>query len=56
MYLLSFSAVGSLREDIAPLDLVLFDQFIDLTKRPTAVSSAPAPSRMCRWCNPSARQ
>lgn len=32
-YLLSFSAVGSLKGDIAPLDLVLPDQFIDLTKR-----------------------
>jgi 5'-methylthioadenosine phosphorylase len=32
-YLLSFSAVGSLREDIAPLDMVLPDQFIDMTKQ-----------------------
>ncbi|GIX23544.1 MULTISPECIES: S-methyl-5'-thioadenosine phosphorylase [Caldimonas] len=32
-YVLSFSAVGSLKEDIAPLDLVLPDQFIDLTKQ-----------------------
>lgn len=32
-YLLSVSAVGSLREDIAPLDMVLPDQFIDLTRR-----------------------
>ena len=32
-YLLSVSAVGSLHEDIAPLDMVLPDQFIDLTKR-----------------------
>ena len=32
-YLLSVSAVGSLREDFRPLDLVLPDQFIDLTKR-----------------------
>jgi len=32
-YLLSFSAVGSLREDMAPLDMVLPDQFIDLTKQ-----------------------
>jgi len=31
-YLLSVSAVGSLREQIKPLDLVLPDQFIDLTK------------------------
>ncbi len=31
-YLLSFSAVGSLRESIAPMDMVLPDQFIDLTK------------------------
>ena len=31
-YLLSVSAVGSLREDIKPLDMVLPDQFIDLTK------------------------
>lgn len=32
-YLLSFSAVGSLREDMRPLDMVLPNQFIDLTKR-----------------------
>jgi 5'-methylthioadenosine phosphorylase len=32
-YLLSVSAVGSLREDFEPLDMVLPDQFIDLTKR-----------------------
>lgn len=31
-YLLSFSAVGSLCEQMAPLDMVLPDQFIDLTK------------------------
>ncbi len=32
-YLISFSAVGSLREDMRPLDMLLPDQFIDLTKR-----------------------
>lgn len=32
-WLLSVSAVGSLRDDIKPLDMVLPDQFIDLTKR-----------------------
>jgi 5'-methylthioadenosine phosphorylase len=32
-YVLSMSAVGSLREDFKPLDIVLPDQFIDLTKR-----------------------
>lgn len=32
-YLVSFSAVGSLREELRPLDMVLPDQFIDLTKR-----------------------
>lgn len=32
-YLISISAVGSLRENIGPLDMVLPDQFIDLTKR-----------------------
>lgn len=32
-YLISMSAVGSLRENIKPLDMVLPDQFIDLTKR-----------------------
>jgi 5'-methylthioadenosine phosphorylase len=31
-YLLSVSAVGSLRDDFKPLDMVLPDQFIDLTK------------------------
>ena len=32
-YLISLSAVGSLREELRPLDMVLPDQFIDLTKR-----------------------
>jgi 5'-methylthioadenosine phosphorylase len=32
-YLLSVSAVGSLREAFKPLDMVLPDQFIDLTRR-----------------------
>lgn len=32
-YVLSLSAVGSLREEFKPLDIVLPDQFIDLTKR-----------------------
>ena len=32
-YVLSVSAVGSLREDFKPLDMVLPDQFVDLTKR-----------------------
>ncbi len=32
-YLISISAVGSLREDIRPLDVVCPDQFIDLTRR-----------------------
>lgn len=32
-YILSFSAVGSLVEEMAPLDMVIPDQFIDLTKR-----------------------
>jgi 5'-methylthioadenosine phosphorylase len=32
-YVLSVSAVGSLREAFKPLDMVLPDQFIDLTKR-----------------------
>lgn len=31
-YLISVSAVGSLREEIRPLDMILPDQFIDLTK------------------------
>jgi 5'-methylthioadenosine phosphorylase len=31
-YLLSVSAVGSMREEIAPLDMVLPDQFIDFTR------------------------
>lgn len=31
-YLISVSAVGSLREDIKPLDMVLPNQFIDLTR------------------------
>jgi 5'-methylthioadenosine phosphorylase len=35
-YLMSVSAVGSLREEIRPLDMVLPDQFIDLTKHRTA--------------------
>ena len=32
-YLLSVSAVGSMREDIAPLDMVLPDQFIDFARK-----------------------
>ncbi|KAF3996542.1 S-methyl-5'-thioadenosine phosphorylase [Glaciimonas immobilis] len=32
-YLISMSAVGSLREEMKPLDMVLPDQFIDLTRR-----------------------
>ena len=32
-YLISLSAVGSLREELRPLDMVLPDQFMDLTKR-----------------------
>jgi 5'-methylthioadenosine phosphorylase len=32
-YVVSISAVGSLREEIRPLDLVLPDQYIDLTRR-----------------------
>lgn len=32
-YPVSVSAVGSLREEIAPLDMVLPDQFIDLTRQ-----------------------
>src|SRR4051794_3551616 len=32
-HMMSVSAVGSMREEIAPGDLVVVDQFIDLTKR-----------------------
>ena len=32
-YLISMSAVGSLREELKPLDIALPDQFIDLTRR-----------------------
>ncbi|MBC3884062.1 S-methyl-5'-thioadenosine phosphorylase [Undibacterium griseum] len=32
-YLISMSAVGSLQEELKPLDMVLPDQFIDLTRR-----------------------
>lgn len=32
-YVLSLSAVGSLREELRPLDMVLPDQFIDLTRQ-----------------------
>ena len=32
-WVISVSAVGSMREDVRPLDLVIPDQFIDLTKR-----------------------
>jgi 5'-methylthioadenosine phosphorylase len=32
-HVLSVSAVGSMREEIAPGDLIVIDQFIDLTKR-----------------------
>lgn len=33
--ILSFSAVGSLKEDIHPCDFVLVDQYVDHTKRPS---------------------
>ncbi len=33
-FLLSVSAVGSLREELRPLDIVLPDQFLDRTRRP----------------------
>jgi 5'-methylthioadenosine phosphorylase len=40
-YVLSFSAVGSLREDLAPLDFVIPDQFFDRTKgRPSTFFDA----------------
>src|SRR5262249_14371900 len=32
-HLVSVSAVGSMKEEIAPGDLVIVDQFVDLTKR-----------------------
>lgn len=32
-YLLSFSAVGSLKEEVAPLDMLLPDQYIDMTRQ-----------------------
>lgn len=32
-YMLSFSAVGSLREEVRPLDMLIPDQFIDLTRK-----------------------
>jgi 5'-methylthioadenosine phosphorylase len=35
-YLISVSAVGSLREEMRPLDMVLPDQFFDLTKHRTS--------------------
>lgn len=35
-HVMSASAVGSMREEIAPGDLVVVDQFIDLTKRRTS--------------------
>ena len=51
-FIIGVSAVGSLREEIAPLDLVVPDQLIDRTRRGPAPSSAtgwsptsPSPSR-----------
>ncbi|SHE93807.1 methylthioadenosine phosphorylase [Microbulbifer donghaiensis] len=32
-YILSLSAVGSLREDVRPLDMLIPDQFIDMTRK-----------------------
>ncbi|MFC6978747.1 hypothetical protein [Microbulbifer taiwanensis] len=32
-YILSLSAVGSLREEVRPLDMLIPDQFIDMTRR-----------------------
>jgi 5'-methylthioadenosine phosphorylase len=55
-YLVSISAVGSLREELRPLDLVLPDQYIDLTKRREgtffgqgAVASASKARPSPRW-------
>ncbi|MFI5301555.1 MAG: S-methyl-5'-thioadenosine phosphorylase [Polyangiales bacterium] len=49
-HLLAVSAVGSMKEEIAPGDLVVVDQFIDLTRRrcTTFFSQAPARSEESR--------
>ena len=44
-WIVSVSAVGSMKEDIRPLDLVIPGQFIDLTKRRACARSA----RPRRW-------
>ena len=47
--IVSLSAVGSLREDLAPGDFVVIDQFIDRTLPGTRAFSARAASPMSRW-------
>ena len=49
--IVSLSAVGSLREDLAPGDFVVVDQFIDRTfARPKSFLGAPAArSPMFQW-------
>ena len=47
--IVSLSAVGSLREDYAPGDFVVIDQFIDRTFAREKSFSGRAASRMSRW-------
>ena len=44
-HLLAVSAVGSMKEEIAPGDLVVVDQFIDLTRRRCSTFFSQAPAR-----------
>jgi 5'-methylthioadenosine phosphorylase len=52
---LAISAVGSLREELAPGDFVAVDQFIDRTTGASAASSARASWPMSGWPTRSAR-
>ena len=54
-YVISLSAVGSLSQEMKPLDMVLPDQYIDLTKRRESSFLALAPWRMRPWLSPCVR-
>jgi purine nucleoside phosphorylase len=47
--MVSLSACGSFKAELAPGTFVLFDQFVDRTHVAGASSSAPAAWRMSRW-------
>lgn len=48
-YLLSLSAVGSLQEKVRPLDMMIPDQFIDMTRKRDSTFLVVARSPMSLW-------